>query len=367
MDFLDDIFFENTLRAYIVVAGVILLSILIKRYLSRYIASLLYIPVRKSSSNIEKNVFINLVVSPLEIFLVILISILALDRLTFPHALDVQVYHVTTKQIIESVFLALLIISFINLLVRFIDFIALVISNKQHDLSQSENQLIFFFKDFLKVILVIGGLLLVLKFCFGTHIGHLITGLSIVGAALALAAKESLENLIASFIIFFDKPFTVGHLVRINNYLGYIEKIGLRSTRLRTIENSLVVVPNKQMVDSILDNWSMRREIRTEIKIELVTQTSAVKIQLALDGIKNLLSANAKIISYTVFLTEISKNAALIMVEYFTSSEYQLQEQNQIKQEVNLEIKSTMEKNGILLAVSNLFTFSNSYSEGENK
>src|SRR5947199_7989880 len=121
------------------------------------------------------------------------------------------------------------------------------------NIGQAESQLIFFFKDFFKVIVVILGIVLILKFCFNAHIGQLITGLSIVGAALALAAKESLENLIASLIIFFDKPFTVGDLVSVNNYKGFIERIGLRSTRIRTPEKTLVVVPNKQMVDSILD------------------------------------------------------------------------------------------------------------------
>ena len=329
--------------------------------MSRYIASLLYIPVKRNSSKIDKNIFVNLVVSPLEVFLVLLISVLALDRLTFPNELIVKVYHVTTKQIIESILLGLLIITFINLLVRVIDFIALVIKNKQHTLSQSDNQLIFFFKDFLKVILVIGGVLLILKFCFDAHIGQLITGLSIVGAALALAAKESLENLIASFIIFFDKPFTAGDLVRINNYQGNIERIGLRSTRIRTADNTLVVVPNKQMVDSILDNWSMRMEIRNEIKIELAPQTSSVKIQVALDEVKKLFEPRSTIVtSYNVFLVEISKTAALILAEYFTRSEITIIEQNQLKQELNLEIKRIQEKNEILSSAANSFTFINS-------
>ena len=360
MDFLDSFYFGNTVRSYLAVLAVILVAVLIKRFLSRYIASLLYLPVKRGSSSIGKNVFINLVVSPLETFLVILISVLALDRLTFPQEFVIQVYHVTTRQIVESVLLGLLIITFINLLVRFIDFIALVIEHRQHSLSHSDNQLIFFFKDFLKVILVIGGILLVLKFCFNAHIGQLITGLSIVGAALALAAKESLENLIASFIIFFDKPFTAGDLVRINNFQGNIERIGLRSTRLRTLDNTLVIVPNKQMVDSILDNWSMRKALRDEIKVELAPQTSAEKLQLALDEIKKLLqSRNNVVTSYNVFLTEINNNAAVIIVEYFTNSELAIADQSQLKQELNIEIKRIEDVNGIRCAVANNFTFVN--------
>jgi MscS family membrane protein len=78
------------------------------------------------------------------------------------------------------------------------------------------------------------------------------------GAALALAARESLENIIASFIIFFDKPFVTGDNLKIQQVTGTVERIGLRSTRIRTADKTLVSVPNKQMVDSIVDNLSMR-------------------------------------------------------------------------------------------------------------
>ena len=123
---------------------------------------------------------------------------------------------------------------------------------------RASTSLSFFFKDLIRVIIIIIGIAFIIKFSLGINIGNLLTGLSIVGAALALSARESLENLIASFIIFFDKPFETGDLVKVNNYSGTVERIGLRSTRARTAEKSMVTVPNKQMVDSILDNWSMR-------------------------------------------------------------------------------------------------------------
>ncbi|MFX4497553.1 mechanosensitive ion channel domain-containing protein, partial [Acinetobacter baumannii] len=79
--------------------------------------------------------------------------------------------------------------------------------------NQTDNQFIIFFKDFFKAIVVIIGALLIIRFSFNKNISSVLTGLSIVGAAVALATRESMENLIASFIIFFDKPFTVGDLV----------------------------------------------------------------------------------------------------------------------------------------------------------
>lgn len=365
MPYLQNIFWENTIGDYLSVAIVILITILIKRYLSRYIASLLYSIIRRASGSIDKSLFINLVVSPLEIFLVILITVLALDRLYFPGELMLQVYHVSTKQIIESILLGVLIISFVNVLIRFLDFIAIVAGHRKKGLTQSDNQLIYFFKDFIKVLIVLAGILLILKFCFNSHIGQLITGLSIVGAALALAAKESLENLIASFIIFFDKPFKAGDLVRLNNYQGNIERIGLRSTRLRTGDNTMVIVPNKQMVDSILDNWSMRHDIRSEIRVELSPQTSTEKVQIAIASLESIFKSKLSAVSsFNIFLADITSNGIIIIAEYFFNADLPLEDQRTLRQELNLEIKTFHEKNDIHISRANTFTFINPQEKG---
>ena len=355
MDFLDKIYFDNPVRNYLLVAAVILVAIILKKILSRYIAALFYLPVKKVSKNIDKRLFVNLVVAPLEILIVLLISVIALDKLYFPKRLIVNVYHVTSKQIVESLVMGVIIISIIWGILRLIDFIVLIVQHKEDtEPTQNINQVILFFRDFLKVIVVILGGVILLKFCFNAHIGQLITGLSIVGAALALAAKESLENLIASFIIFFDKPFGAGDLVKVNNFLGFVERIGLRSTRIRTFDRTLVVVPNKQMVDSIVDNWSMRNLLRNEIRVELAPQTFSEKIQLALNEIKKIFEQKKNIaLESSVFLTEITKNAAVIIAEYFTNSSLPVQELNKLKEDLNLEIKKMQEQNEIKPAVPN--------------
>lgn len=358
MDFLDKMYFDNTIKNYLIVAGTILLAILFKKFLSRYIASLLHRPVKKFANNIDKALFVNLVIEPIEILFLLLISFLAIDKLTFPKRWIVNIYHVTSKQIIESVLIGIIIISITWVVLRLIDFIVLVLQHKQDTApTQSINQIILFFRDFLKVIIVILCGVVILKFCFNAHIGNLITGLSIVGAALALAAKESLENLIASFIIFFDKPFGAGDLVKVNNYLGFVERIGLRSTRIRTFDRTMVVVPNKQMVDSIVDNWSMRNLLRNEIRVELAPQSSSEKIELAVTQIKNILNEKQDVaLNSSVFLMEITKNSALIMAEFFTNSSLPIYELNKLKEDLNLEIKKMQEKNEIESAVANSFT-----------
>ncbi len=260
---LDSVFLDNTIRNYLLVGGSILLAVLFKRYLSRYIAGLIYRIIHRFASGVDKKSFVNLVVSPLETFLLLLVCIVSLDKLNFPQLFNINLYKIQLHGLIDGVAIIVMIVAFNWLLLRIIDFVAMILQHKA-DLTpdQADNQLVVFFRDFFKALVVIMGVLMVLKLAFHYPITNLITALSIGGAAIALATRESLENLIASFIIFFDKPFMVGDLVKVQSITGTVEKIGLRSTRIRTDQKTYVTMPNKQMVDSIMDNLSLRTQRR---------------------------------------------------------------------------------------------------------
>ena len=189
---------------------------------------------------------------------------------------------------------------------------------------------------------------MVLKFAFHFDISNMLTGLSIVGAAVALALRESLENLIASFIIFFDKPFTQGDLVKVQNVTGNVEKIGLRSTRIRTDQKTYITVPNKQMVDSILDNLSLRSQLKGELRLQVALSTSSAKLERLVAGIKKILQ-HKEIENFTAALNEIASNAFIINADYFTrpltNAEFV-----KAKEEINLEVLKLMEEMEIEMA-----------------
>jgi MscS family membrane protein len=194
--------------------------------------------------------------------------------------------------------------------------------------------------------------LMVLKFAFHQDIGKVLAGLSIVGAAVALAARESIENIIASFIIFFDRPFTIGDLVKVNNITGTVEHIGLRSTRIRTPDKTFVTVPNKQMVDSIIDNLSLRTERRVEMKLEISLNATSAELKNCIDGIRKILEGK-EILSSSVYLTDITGQSQVITLEYMTDN-ISLQDFNKIREEKAIEIKSWLEQNKIEISGANL-------------
>ena len=348
-DFLNQVFLDNRIKSYLVVAGVILLVLILKRFVSRYLAALIYSLVKNVFTGMDKRSFSDLVTKPLGWFLFIWVSILALHKLTFPTLFEADIYKYTTKQVVHTTGTIILIVSFIWLLIRMIEFIALILEKKA-DLtpSQADNQLIIFFKDFLEIVLVIIGLLMILKAGFGFNISSLITGLSIATAAIALALRESLENLIASFIIFVDKPFTAGDHVHIQQVTGTVEKIGLRSTRIRTDQKTYVSVPNKQMVDSILENLSLRTQRKAEIRLETGVNVSSEAMNIFIEAIKTKL-AHPQIEESSVFLTDIRSNSFLISIDFFTAP-IAIKEFQNLKQQKNLEMLKLMEEMNIDLA-----------------
>ena len=342
---------NNSVTRLLIVFSVIILMLLFKKLLSKYFASLLYNSIHKKWSAVEKNEFIALIVKPLGWFLSIVIAVIMFDNLVFPDALKFNIYGSSSKEILHRSGLCLIVIFFIWIIKSVINFIALLFENKRTEKKDNrDEQIIVFFRDFFKVIVNIIGILLLLKIGLGVNIGSLLTGLSIVGAALALAAKESIENLIASFIIFFDKPFYTGDVVKVNQINGTIEHIGLRSTRIRTTDQTLVSVPNKQMVDSIVDNWSMRIGRRIESVIEVEINTPSEKIENIIVEIRAYLEKKQPIINNgKVFLSAYNTSGISIAIEYLTS-DISLDQFHEVKQAFMLHVKTLIEKNNIQLA-----------------
>ena len=348
-DFWNQVFFSNTLRKYLGVAVTILLALILKRFLSRYLAGLLFRLVKKASAGIDRTAFVNLVAAPISTFLFVFISFAAIEKLSFPKEIDFDIFEMPSKTIVHNIAVAVIIIGFIWLLLRIIDFISMILARKASETGDlRDNQIIVFFRDFSKVIIAIIGVLMVLSFAFNFEVTKLTAGLGLAGAALALAAKESVENLIASFIIFFDKPFTAGDVIKVQGVTGNIEKIGLRSTRIRTDTKTYVTVPNKQMVDSIVDNLTLRTQRKAEIRLQIDLLVSPDVMSEFVDGIKMILKKDV-IVSPTVFLNDIASNAFLINVDYFTSP-IPLDDFNDLKQQINIGIKQLMEKLNIQIA-----------------
>lgn len=351
-EFLNKVFLDNPVQDYLILIGVLLFVLIVKRYVSKGLAAILFRLVRHWSPQIEEKDFVNLLLRPLEYFLLLTTFMLTIDRFTFPRILNVHVYGKSTLQNVTDTLLELaLSMSIIWIVLRLIDFISLVLEKKA-DLTEdkTDNQFIIFFRDFFKAIVFIMGAIAFIRILFGANlVEKIIAGLGIGAAALALAAKESIENLIGSFIIFFDKPFRVGDSVKVDSYQGAVEKIGLRSTRIRTLEKTFVTVPNKKMVDSILDNLSLRTQQRVALKLELGTDTPADALLSFLQDVRQSLKNNNNVLeNFTVNLNDFTKDTYVIQIVFNTyiidGAQYAV-----LRESVNLTVIKLLEARGIKL------------------
>lgn len=334
---LTDSFLSNSIKSYLIVIGILLVAFIIKRIISRFFAGLIYTWIVKNNHAELKKAQLHRLVVPIEQFLLFLVAVIALYELHFPEAWNMHLFKLSLQQVIESCTKLIFIVLLIRVSLRTLEFIAKILEEKaKATADQSDDQLVLFFRDFFKVILYIIGLLLILHYVFNENIGNLVTSLSIVGAAIALSMRESLENIIASFIIFFDKPFTVGDMVKVNNFTGTIEKIGLRSTRIRTQEKTYISVPNKQMVDTIVDNISLRTERKFEMDIQLSVHTTAVAISAFADHLRSFVKQQPGVVNAVVVLTDAGKQAHIIHAEVYVAMNIEIAAFQVLRERINL-------------------------------
>ncbi len=340
-------FLGNTLESYCWFVGIILTGLLFKKLLSKLLALFVFKFLQKYSKGVGYERLLFLLKKPLGLLILLISFYLAFDRITFPTEWNlVTIEHFGLRLILFRLFQIFMVVSITWIILRVIDFLALVLSHRAAGTaSKTDDQIIPFVKDAAKVIVSIFSLFFILGAVFELNVASLIAGLGIGGLAVALAAKESLENLLGSFTIFLDKPFTVGDLIKVGTLEGTVEKIGFRSTRIRTPEKSYVTVPNKKMVDSELDNLSMRMQRVVKFNMALSYGTKTAQVKNIITDIQIYLENNPVIVKNETLikLFNFSESGINIMISYTVDTmEYKFL--LNIREEINFKIMEIVEK-----------------------
>ena len=137
-------------------------------------------------------------------------------------------------------------------------------------------------------ILVVGGML-VIQNMTGIELGPLVASLGIGGLAFALAGKDSISNFLGSLTILLDKPFSVGERIIIDKHDGFVEGVGFRSTRIRTLTGNLVSIPNERITSSTLENIARRSYLRWNMELGLTCETPPEKVERAVRIVEEIL------------------------------------------------------------------------------
>jgi MscS family membrane protein len=234
-----------------------------------------------------------------------------------------------------------------------VDFISLLLLERaKKTVSMSDDQLIRFVKEAVKVFIAAIGFLILLGIAFRLNVVSLITGLGIGGLAIALAAKETLENLLGSFTIFLDKPFITGDTVRVGNVEGRVESVGFRSTRIRAVDKMMVTVPNKKMVDAELINDTDREVRRSALSIVLSYDTTEDQLKNILSEIKQVIKEHPLIEKNTEsirFKTLIAGGLEVAVIYIVLTAD--VNEFMEVQEEINFQIIKIIKGNGAVFSI----------------
>ncbi len=181
----------------------------------------------------------------------------------------------------------------------------------------------------------------------GYPVASLIAGLGIGGLAFALAAQKTVENVFGSISIGMDQPMREGEFVRVEDFVGTVESIGLRSTRFRTLDRTMITIPNGKLADMRLETFAARDRIRFATTLCLVYSTTEPQMRAILDQIEKLLRGQPKCWPDVVVVRfkEFSPSSLDVDVMcWFTTSDYS--EFTKIKQDIMLEIMAIVARNG---------------------
>jgi MscS family membrane protein len=185
----------------------------------------------------------------------------------------------------------------------------------------------------------------------GYPVASLIAGLGIGGLALALASQKTVENLFGAFSIGLDQPFREGDFVKIEDFVATVEAIGLRSTRLRTLDRTLITIPNGKLAEMRIESFAARDRIRLACTLGLVYETTANQMRLVVAGLEQTLRENPKIWpdSITVRFKELAASSLDIeIMAWFQTADYA--EFQALRQETLLQFMEVVEKAGTAFA-----------------
>ncbi len=157
--------------------------------------------------------------------------------------------------------------------------------------SKLDDSLVPLLRTAVRLFVTFVGLLFVLQ-NLDINVSSLIAGLGLGGLAIALAAQDTVRNLLGGVTIFADKPFEVGDWVVVDGVEGTVEAVGFRSTRVRTFYNSLISVPNGNLMDSGIDNMGQRRWRRYKTTLGVAYHTKPDQLQAFVEGIRAIIQAN---------------------------------------------------------------------------
>lgn len=276
---------------------------------------------------------------------------------TVRYLFSMVVYSVTVKNMMQSSTLTIIISTWF--LFNLINYFFAIWQIKQKERGNNDVIVLYgLFQKALKLLILFVSITLWLD-NLGFKVTTIITGLGIGGIAVALASQKTIEDILGAMTLLGARPVEIGDFIKFGDTLGTVEDITLRLTRVRTLDRTLVSIPNSKFVSLELENITKRDKIRFHPKIHLCYETTPEQLQDILEKIRYLLSLHEKVLKdgmrvrFTNFGTY---SLECNIVAYIDTKDYA--EYLEIAEELNFKIMDIVKKAGAQLAIpsQNIYT-----------
>jgi MscS family membrane protein len=332
-------FYYNTIGEWAIALLILLGSFIIAKLIYWIFGNIIKKITKRTKSKVD-----DIIVDMLEEPIVLGMSIFGLwygfRLLVFPDTINVW---------INTVYHVLIAFTITWLIARLVDAIIreYLIPLAEKSDSTMDDQMIPVIRKGLRSVIWILGILVALNNA-GYNVGALLAGLGIGGLALAMAAKDTVANIFGGITIFTDKPFKINDRVKLGGFDGTVTEIGIRSTRLKTLEGRIVTIPNSKFTDGMVENVSLEPSRKIVLNLGLVYDTSSDQMEKAMEllkaiGTQHPLTEENVLVGFNDFG---ASALGLIFIYYIKKDADILITQS----EINLEIKRKFEENGLEMA-----------------
>ncbi|MFA5044655.1 MAG: mechanosensitive ion channel domain-containing protein [Paludibacter sp.] len=337
---LEQTFYGNTIHEWIISMLIILGAFVLNKIIVLLNKHVIHKITSKTKNRLDDILF-TMLQAPALLGVALAAIWIATSRLIFDKSLDMFLFK--AYQILIVINITWFAVRLVNALIE--EYIA-PIANDPNNKRIDNNFLPIIRRSLLGIIWAIG-LVMALN-NGGVNVGTLIASLGIGGLAFALAAQDTIKNIFGGITIFSDRPFRIGDRIKVDGFDGIVEDIGIRSTRLRTLERCLVTIPNYKIVEASVENISEEPMRRILSKIGLTYDTTPEKMNQAIDILKTMPLKIKEIDSEVyVFFSDFANFSMVVTFIYFIQKKSDIPE---TISKVNLEILTAFNAAGLNFA-----------------
>jgi len=344
-------FYSNTIANW-AISLAIMIGVLVATKALYWVFGRIIKKITKRTKTKLDDIIVDMLEEPIVLGVTIVGVWFALNRLTFSE----EIY-----PWIDKFYWLMIALTVTWLLARLVDAIIkeYIVPLAQKTEGDFDDQVIPIIRKAIRATIWILGVIIALNNA-GYNVSALLAGLGIGGLALAMAAKDTVANIFGGITIFTDKPFRINDRVKINGFDGTITEIGIRSTRLKTLENRIVTIPNSKFTDGMVENVSSEPHRKVVLKLGLIYDTSAQKVQNGMKALQAIVDETDLIEDNSVIsFTEFGDFSLGILFIYYIKKEADIMQTQTV---INMDIKDRFEKLEIEMAfpTQTVYTISNS-------